>query len=129
MKRTPALPVLIIISMFFITAVYGQNNDEKKPEYKKTPQEQATKIVDKLNSKLNLSSEQYKKVYDAYVDRISKEREIRTESMKLRGKMKDLNKDFGTKMKSTLNDDQQKTFKKMEKKKKKMAKRHKRRNF
>ena len=70
----------VLVFVVIAGTSYAQDNSQKditKQEvktYKLTPEEQATKITDRLNKELNLTSEQYTKIQKLYADPYIKDR-------------------------------------------------------
>jgi hypothetical protein len=120
------LKLMTLVFVFAVFAIFSQGfaqdetkKDDSKQEvktYKMTPQEQSTKITDKLNKKLNLTPEQYTKIQKLFADNISYRRELRTKDIISKSEIKQKQKDFRDGIKSTLTEDQQKQMKKMMKK-------------
>lgn len=112
----------VLVFVVIAGTSYAQDNSQKditKQEvktYKLTPEEQATKITDRLNKELNLTSEQYTKIQKLYADNIAYRRELKTKDLISKSEVKQKKKDFREGIKNTLTDDQQKEMKKMAKK-------------
>jgi hypothetical protein len=61
--------IILIIFIIFTLSSFGQSKNNK--EYKEcTPEEKAQIVTDNLKPVLNLSDEQYVKIYNIYLDRI-----------------------------------------------------------
>jgi hypothetical protein len=120
------LKLMTLVFVFAVFAIFSQGfaqdetkKDDSKQEvktYKMTPQEQSTKITDKLNKKLNLTPEQYTKIQKLFADNIAYRRELRTKDIISKSEIKQKQKDFRDGIKNTLTEDQQKQMKKMMKK-------------
>jgi|WetSurMetagenome_2_1015567.scaffolds.fasta_scaffold48698_3 hypothetical protein len=125
------LKLILFVFVFTVFSISSQGfaqDDTKKDEtkkdetkqevktYKMTPEEQATKITDKLNKKLNLTPEQYTKIQKLFADNITYKRELRTKDIISKSEIKQKQKDFRDGIKNTLTEDQQKKMKKMMKK-------------
>jgi Spy/CpxP family protein refolding chaperone len=114
---------LIVIFGIFVTVLNAQNDNEKKPENKKTPEQVAQTVADNMKNKLDLTDEQYQKVYALQKQFVTDKRSLKgtytIENMKeFREKMKEKNVQYMKDIKQILTDDQQKKFKKMAKMKK-----------
>jgi len=134
MKKLRLLLLIFAFAVFAISSSGFAQDDTKQEDtkqnvktYKLTPEEQATKITDKLNKELNLTSEQYTKIQKLFADNIAYRRELRTKDVISKSEIKQKQKDFREGIKNTLTEDQQKKMKDMMKKKHK-SHRHKR-NF
>lgn len=91
---------------------------------KMTPEDKATKYSDKLKTKLNLTDEQYNKVYSLQLDKIKQLVTLRDEQNKLKQSQKQTMKDYRSGLKQTLNDDQMKKLRRMEMNKMHKMKKH-----
>jgi hypothetical protein len=128
------LKLIVLTLVFAVFAVFSQSfaqNDTKKEvkTYKTTPEEQATKITDKLSGKLNLTTEQYGKIQKLFADNIAYRRDLRTKDLISKSEIKQRKEDFKNGLKSTLTEDQQKKMKKMMKKKHAKNRKHHRHGF
>lgn len=67
-KIIKAVTVVAVLLIFFKTNICFGQSDERT---KKSPEEIAKKITDKMKESLLLSDEQYKQVYDLNLDKIN----------------------------------------------------------
>jgi len=104
------IPLLIIAMVIVFSGFAGAQN-------KMTPEDKATKYADKLKTKLNLTDEQYNKVYSLQLDKIKQLVALKEEQKKLKQSQKQTMKDYRSGLKQTLNDDQMKKLRRMEKNK------------
>ena len=125
--------VIVLIVFSGISSVYSQNDDVKKP--KKTPEERAKMMTDRMNEKLQLSTDQYNTIYDLFLGNIQQNRADRQtysgSKDELKKMIKERNKATRQKVKGLLTDEQKTKIKemrkqrKMEKGKNKEGKKHK----
>jgi len=130
MKNSKIMITIITIVILAISGLsYSQDDTQKdvKKQYKCTPTEKATKITDRLNKRLNLTSEQYNKIQKLYTDNISYRREIRSKDLISKSEIKQKREEFLNGIKSILTDEQQKKMKMIMKKKNRRH--HHRRHF
>lgn len=70
MKTKTIWTISIMLIALFISShnIFAQNNDQsytkKQEKVKKTPEEKATKVADRMKKNLSLSDEQYKEIYN-----------------------------------------------------------------
>jgi len=128
MKKIKLL-ALLAVSAFLLTAASGFSQEDKKEgnSYKYTPEEQATKITDKLKEHLDLTPEQYTKIKKLYTDNITYKRELKDKDLISKSEVKAKQKEFREGIKSTLTDKQKDKMKKIMKKKHGMKRKHHRR--
>ncbi len=122
--------IIALITVFAIAisgSLFAQDDtkqDNSKQEvktYKMTPEQQATKMADKMKKKLDLNTEQYGKIKTLFADNIAYRRDLRTKDLISRSEMKQKREEFKTGIKNTLTADQMKKYEKMMKK---MHKKH-----
>jgi hypothetical protein len=131
MKKTKLITLLTVFAFILLIGnVFSQDNNQKEDNKqevktpKMTPEEQATKITDKLNKHLNLTSEQYTKIKKLYTDNITYKRELKDKDLISKSEVKAKQKEFREGIKSTLTDEQKEKMKKMMKKKHGKHKKH-----
>lgn len=131
MKNLKLVLLAVIFAVFAVSAsVFAQDDGKQEGKnYKTTPEEQATKMADKMNKNLNLTTEQYGKIQKLFADNIAYRRELRTKDVISKSEIKAKREEFKNGLKSTLTDDQQKKMKKMMKKKYGKHKKHHRHGF
>ena len=136
MRNTRFLSLGLVLALFLmLNAGFAQDNGNKDgtkqdvKTYKLTADEQATKITDKLNKKLNLTPDQYAKIQKLYADNISYRRELRNKDLISKSEIKQKQKDFREGIKNTLTDEQKGKMKNMMKKNQKKHRKHHRHGF
>ena len=136
MKKIKILTSMMIFAFLLLAVnVFPQDNSQKEDTkqevktYKMTPEEQATKITDKLNKHLNLTSEQYTKIKKLYTDNITYRRELKDKDLISKSEVKAKQKEFREGIKNTLTDEQKDKMKKMMKKKHGKQRKHHRHGF
>lgn len=108
---------------FLLTAsISAFAQDEKS--HKKTPEEKAKMMTDKLKEKLALTDDQYTKVEAATVDFVTKKFSLKQAEDKtgIDDKMKSLQDEYNTTLKNILDDEQFKKFTEIESKNKEKGK-------
>jgi hypothetical protein len=133
------LKLILVIEVFIILAItvpgFTQDNTQKDvtsqevKTYKLPPEEQATKITNRLNKKLKLTNEQYEKIKKLFADNITYRRELKTKDIISKNEIKQRKKDFHDGIKNILTDGQQKKMEKMMKKRHKKHHTHHRHSF
>lgn len=116
-KKSLALGLLLIIFAFTSANVFSQQNEKVK----KTPEERATKMSERMKKNLSLSDEQYKQVYNLF---LSKAQEHKNNKEKFMGMDKEARKqmkmnsreEFKKQLSGILNPDQMKKFEENKKK-------------
>lgn len=109
--------VIILLGLIFVyTNSYSQNDGNAKL----TPEEKATKIVDELKPKLNLTEQQYSDLYNLYLERFkeiktNRESGIKPDKETKKGKRQE----FRDKIQKILTEEQYSQFKEFWKDKKK----------
>ena len=124
-KKSLIIALITIFAIAFSGSLFAQ--DETKPDntkqdvktYKMTPEQQATKMADKMKKKFDLNTEQYGKIKTLFSDNIAYKRDLMTKDLISRSEMKQKREDLQNGIKSTLNADQKKKYEKM------LAKKHK----
>lgn len=108
---------------FFLTASVAAFAQDDKSQ-KKTPEEKAKMMTDKLKDKLSLTDEQYSKVEAATFDFISKKHALKEAEDKtgLDDKMKELQTEYHTTLQGILDEEQFKKFAEIESKNKEKEK-------
>lgn len=106
-------------SLFAQDETKQDNTKQDVKTYKMTPEQQATKMADKMKKKLDLNTEQYGKIKTLFADNIAYKRDLMTKDLISRSEMKQKREDLQNGIKSTLNADQKKKFEKMMAKKNK----------
>lgn len=85
-KNFFVLTVLLFSTIIFLSKSYSQS------ETKKSPEEMATKMADRMKTNLSLSDDQYKQVYDLFLthckDKISNKEKFKDMSKESRKQMK-----------------------------------------
>ena len=110
-KKSLAIGLLLILIAFTSANVFSQQNEKAK----KTPEERATKMTDRMKKNLSLSDEQYKQVYNLF---LSKAQEMKSNKEKFMGMDKEARKqmkmtnreEFKKQLSGILNPDQMKKF-------------------
>ena len=114
--------LLLIVLVLTTASTYSQQDS------KKTPEERATKISEKMKAKLSLSNEQQKQVYDIMLSHINEIKGLRnsTEDKTLRhDKIKSLRESTHSQINSILSSDQQVMLEKFRQERKAKHKDHK----
>lgn len=133
MKNVKSYLLMIIMLAFIASPFVLYAQDETKEDntkqithqYKMTPGEQAKKITEKLNKRLNLTTSQSESLQKIFADKISYVRELRDKDLISKSEVKAKRKEFRDEINKVLTKDQQKKFHKMMKKKfMKFHKRH-----
>lgn len=130
--------IVILIALIGLNTTFAQVNDDvKKP--KKTPEEIAKMVTDRMQKRLNLTDAQYQSIYDIMLARITERRKEREqfqgEQKAFRETQREKNKAAREQIKSILTDEQKAQIKEMRKQKKmekgkknKEGRKHKNRN-
>lgn len=110
-KLTRVLTMLAIFIMANSSVIYAQDADQNKikcvkEQMSKTPEKRAQHFIDTFGEKLGLTDQQKKEIYNIKLKEI-------TESKNIRLKQKQLKKQSIEDIKSTLTDEQQKSWKEM----------------
>ena len=110
-KNLAALTILLLLTAFVSSNVFAQQNQRSK----KTPEEMATKMADRMKSNLSLSDDQYKQVYDLALtrskNRISNKEMYKSMDKETRKQTKMKHREeFMTQLSGILNQDQMKKF-------------------
>lgn len=113
MLRTALIFILAILTISISS--FAQDKDSKP---KKTPEERATLITDKMKTSLNLTDEQYSKVYELNLQRIKERQAFKEEKSKTDSDIKKKRSEYMTSLKGILTDEQYQTLKKIQKEKK-----------
>jgi LAS superfamily LD-carboxypeptidase LdcB len=117
MKTTKLYVTLIYVLAFLVISVssFAQDKDSKE---NKTPEEKAKFRTEKLKTSLNLSDDQYSKVYNLNLQRVKDDKEFRESNSKLRDDREKRNTEYKSSFNNILTDDQKTALKKMHKDKK-----------
>lgn len=110
-KNLAALSILLLLTAFVSSNVFAQQNQRSK----KTPEEMATKMADRMKSNLSLSDDQYKQVYDLALtrskNRISNKEMYKSMDKETRKQTKMKHREeFMAQLSGILNPDQMKKF-------------------
>jgi len=110
-KNLAALSVLLLLTVFVSSNVFSQQNQRSK----KTPEEMALKMADRMKTNLSLSEEQYKQVYELALtrskNRISNKENYKSMDKETRKQMKMKNREeFMGQLSGILSQDQMKKF-------------------
>ena len=125
-KKIKIFLTFAVIIMLMGSFGYSQGKHDWNDSVKKSPEEMAQKFSDKMKSKLKLTDEQTKKVYDSKLKMANDVRALSdsykiSEMKTFRDKVKERNTQFTEDMKQVLTPDQLKKYNKMMKK---MHKKH-----
>ncbi len=108
---------LAVLSIFLLAIISISSNvfAQQKERSKKTPEEMATKMADKMKSNLSLSDDQYKQVYDLALtkakNRISNKEMYKSMDKETRKQTKiKRREEFMMQLSGILNQDQMKKF-------------------
>jgi len=120
MFRKIHLTALILIFAIFISLVssYAQVNEK---HLKKTPEEIARKIADKLQDELQLSDTQYDQVYEIFVKHITqvqadREKYGKEDSEEMKNAIMERRKNLRSELENVLSDEQMEKLKELRKK-------------
>lgn len=110
-KNLAALSILLLLTAFVSANVFAQQNQRSK----KTPEEMALKMADRMKTNLSLSEEQYKQVYELALtrskNRISNKENYKSMDKETRKQMKMKNREeFMGQLSGILSQDQMKKF-------------------
>lgn len=110
-KNLAALSILLLLTAFVSANVFAQQNQRSK----KTPEEMALKMADRMKTNLSLSEEQYKQVYELAPtrskNRISNKENYKSMDKETRKQMKMKNREeFMGQLSGILSQDQMKKF-------------------
>jgi len=110
-KNLAALSIILLLTAFVSSNVFAQQNQRSK----KTPEEMALKMADRMKTNLSLSEEQYKQVYDLALtrskNRISNKENYKSMDKETRKQMKMKNREeFMAQLSGILSQDQMKKF-------------------
>lgn len=110
-KKLAVLSILLLAIVSISSNVFAQQNQKSK----KTPEEMATKMADRMKSNLSLSDDQYKQVYDLALtrskNRISNKEMYKSMDKETRKQTKMKHREeFMTQLSGILNPDQMKKF-------------------
>lgn len=106
---------IVLALLVYSVSGFSQNNTSKE---RKSPEEGAKRITDRMKTSLNLSDEQYSRVYGINLQKIKANREFRESKSKLFKEKKKSGEEFRNSMKGILNDEQLKSMKRFHKEKK-----------
>lgn len=110
-KNLAALSILLLLTVFVSSNVFSQQNQRSK----KSPEEMALKMADRMKTNLSLSEEQYKQVYELALtrskNRISNKENYKSMDKETRKQMKMKNREeFMGQLSGILSQDQMKKF-------------------
>ena len=110
-KKLAVLSILLLAIVSISSNIFAQQNQRSK----KTPEEMATKMADRMKSNLSLSDDQYKQVYDLALtrskNRISNKEMYKSMDKETRKQTKMKHREeFMTQLSGILNQDQMKKF-------------------
>lgn len=110
-KNLAVLSILLLAIVSISSNVFAQQNQRSK----KTPEEMATKMADRMKSNLSLSDDQYKQVYDLALtrskNRISNKEMYKSMDKETRKQTKMKHREeFMAQLSGILNPDQMKKF-------------------
>ena len=117
MKTTKLYSVLIYVLAFLVISLSSLAQD-KDSRTIRTPEEKAKLNSERLKTSLNLSDDQYTKIYDLNLQRIKDGKEFREIKLKFKEDRDKRNTEYKNSLESILTDDQIKSMKKMHKDKK-----------
>jgi LAS superfamily LD-carboxypeptidase LdcB len=117
MKTTKLYATLIYVLVFLAISV-GSFAQDKDSKVNKTPEEKAKFRTEKLKTSLNLSDDQYSKVYNLNLQRVKDDKEFRESNSKLREDREKRSTEYKSSLNNILTDDQKTAMKKMHKDKK-----------
>jgi len=113
--KTIKLYVTFIYVLVFLAISAGSFAQDKDSKVNKTPEEKAKFRTEKLKTSLNLSDDQYSKVYNLNLQRVKDEKEFRESNSKLREDREKRNTEYKSSFNNILTDDQKTAMKKMHK--------------
>lgn len=117
MKTTKLYSALIYVLAFLVISISSLAQD-KDSKTIRTPEEKAKINSERLKTSLNLSDDQYTKIYDLNLQRIKDSKEFREIKLKFKEDRDKKNTEYKNSLKSILTDDQIKSMKTMHKDKK-----------
>jgi len=106
--------VLVMMALIILASGvsgFAQDSSKVKSKGKHTPEQKATKMADKMKKHLNLTDDQYTKIYNLNLDQIKWKKESKTANL-TKVEKKNKKKEFKAALKSILTDDQYKKYKK-----------------
>ena len=118
MKYIKRISIICILILFAagLGNLYSQDKGKNL-----SPDERAKKISDKMQTELNLSQDQYNKIYQSHLDFFAKVKTLRdntsTDKESMKTTMKEYRADLKNSLKSSLSDDQMKKWKETKKSK------------
>jgi len=117
MKTTKLYMTLIYVLAFLALSVssFAQDKDSK---VSKTPEEKAKIRTERLKTSLNLTDDQYSRIYNLNLQRIKESQEFRENNAKMREERGKKNEEYRSSFKSILTDEQKTAMKNMHKEKK-----------
>jgi hypothetical protein len=111
--KTAKLYVTFIYVLIFLAISAGSFAQDKDSKESKTPEDRAKITSDKMKTSLNLSDEQYTKVYNLNLQKMKDAKEFRESESKLRESREKSFTEYKSTMKTILTDEQMKNMKKM----------------
>ncbi|HMS64428.1 MAG TPA: hypothetical protein PKD83_04145 [Ignavibacteria bacterium] len=119
LKKKLSQPFLLIFIFLLYTGTVFSQNDQKNNDdtykhhekVKKSPEERATKMTDRMNKNLSLSDGQYKEIYNLFLNRANEHAQNKEKYKSLdkesRKQLRNENKEtFRKQLESILNKDQ-----------------------
>jgi len=94
------------VVLFTLITMYGTSFAQNEDRSKKTPEEKATKMADRMKQNLSLTDEQYKQVYDIFLTKIQNRRNNKD-------KYKNMDKESRKQLKKQNKDEIRKQFEKI----------------
>lgn len=110
--------------LFFLMASVSAFAQDRDKAQKKTPEEKARMMTEKMKDKLSLTDEQYSKVEAANLDFVTKKFALKQEGDKTGAddKIKSLQDEYNSSMREILNEEQYRKFTEMDSKMKDKSK-------
>lgn len=119
------LILFAVISAFLVVCaanLSAQVDGTYKGKTPKTPEEKARIATDRMRMNLNLTDEQYSKIYNLYLDRFKSKQEKKNDAKKNKEEKKSENREFIKNLKSILTEEQ---YNKLKENKKELMKKNK----
>lgn len=122
--KTSKLNLALIYILAFLAITISSFAQDKDTRVNKSPEERARISAERMKTSLNLSDEQYTKVYELNLQRAKDFESNKETKAKIREDRKKKGTEYKNSLKSILTDDQLRSMKNMHKEKK-MKKHHK----
>lgn len=107
--------ILILALVAISVSSFAQDKDSKT---NKSPEERAKVSTERMKTSLNLTDEQYSKIYDLNLQMIKDRKDFKESKSKLDGERKKKSSEYRNSMKNILTEEQFKNMKKVHKDKK-----------